>query len=113
VAQLAKEPKVAERSTEARKKPDLVGLAETLKDTVAYLDDYIEARASQLAARRIADAELVAAARIATIEEAWATDKQRYADLERELRRQLRALQQQVAPRPRSSVPAEEEPYSS
>jgi hypothetical protein len=98
VAQLTKEPDVADSSTDAREQTqDLTDLAGTLRDTVAYLDEYIEARAGQLAARRIAEAELVAAARIATIEEAWATDKQRYADLERELRRQLRGLQAQIS----------------
>jgi hypothetical protein len=98
VARLTKEPDVADSSTDAREQTqDLTDLAENLRDTVAYLDEYIEARAGQLAARRIAEAELVAAARTATIEEAWATDKQRYADLERELRRQLRSLQQQIS----------------
>lgn len=71
-------------------------LAAALEATTANLATYIEDRASGIANPRIAAAERAAADTIADLEGRHAFDRQRWSDLEAELRRQLDAQIRQV-----------------
>lgn len=75
---------------------DLAGLAVTLHDTVAALQQHIEDRAAALAAPVVAAAEAAAAAAVAEEQTGRAFEKQRSDDLLAEMRRQLKAQEQQV-----------------
>lgn len=63
--------------------------ARKLAETTANLDAYIERRAQEIAAPRIAAAERAARERIAEVEHEAALARQRWDDLETELRRQV------------------------
>lgn len=75
----------------------MTDLAAALQATTANLAAYIEQRAAEIADPRIAEADRSASSRVAELEEAHAFDRQRWSDLERELRRQLDAQLKQVA----------------
>ncbi len=75
----------------------MVGLArlvEALASCTGNLDEWVGQRAGKLAAQRVAEVELEAAARVAVFEQAFARERERHADLEREFRRQMRAADQ-------------------
>ncbi|MFF5261328.1 hypothetical protein ACFY4C_20490 [Actinomadura viridis] len=63
-----------------------------LAEITANLDNYIEARAWEIAAPRIAAAEARAEQQVAELKDEHARTQQRSADLEKELRRQIKAL---------------------
>lgn len=71
-------------------------LAAALEATTANLAAFIEQRAAEIADHRIAEAEQRSAATVADLEGAHASDRRRWLDLERELRRQLDAQIRQV-----------------
>lgn len=75
---------------------DAEQLAAALVDTTANLAAYIEQRAQDLARPRIARAERAAAERVAEVERAHELDRQRWADLDRERQRQIRALENRI-----------------
>ena len=76
--------------------PAPVTLAQALAETTANLDAYIERRAQEIAAPRIAAIEHDARERIAEVERQSAFDRQRASDLEAELRRHITALERRV-----------------
>jgi hypothetical protein len=67
---------------------DLPRLAADLVVATANLTGWIEARAAELAADRIAAAEAIAVGRVAALEEAFAVERRRHADIEEEFARQ-------------------------
>lgn len=67
-------------------------LAADLAAASANLDAWVEARAGELAAARIADAEAIAAGRVAAIEQAWAAERRRHEDVMVEMRRIIGSL---------------------
>ncbi|MGI5286613.1 winged helix-turn-helix domain-containing protein [Nonomuraea polychroma] len=72
-------------------------LAQVLHDSIVGLRAYIDARAAELAAPRIATIRRHAEQRVAELEDALAAERQRREDLGTEMRRQVRALKQQLA----------------
>ena len=76
--------------------PDLAALAASLAATVRDLQAYIEARADEIAAPRIAAAEREYHARATELRREHKMQVQRWQDLNTELRRQLRARERQV-----------------
>ena len=71
--------------------PALPELTETLREVAANLDAYIERRAQEIAAPRIAAVEQQAREQIADLNKKAIAARQRASDLEAELRRQLDA----------------------
>uniref|UniRef100_UPI003F49185F DNA translocase FtsK n=1 Tax=Streptosporangium sp. CA-235898 TaxID=3240073 RepID=UPI003F49185F len=68
-------------------------LADSLRAVTADLDDYIERRAQEIVAPRIAQAESAAAARVAELESTAAAERQRHEDLLAEVRRQFAVIE--------------------
>ncbi|MEU8378263.1 DNA translocase FtsK [Streptosporangium sp. NPDC048865] len=68
-------------------------LADSLRAATADLNAYIERRAQEIAAPRIAQAEADAAARIAELESTAAAERQRHEDLLAEMRRQFQVTE--------------------
>ncbi|MGP3917655.1 winged helix-turn-helix domain-containing protein [Nonomuraea sp. 10N515B] len=89
-------PPVVEPPPPSDKKPEL-DLAQVLRDSIANLSAYIEDRAAELARPRIAAIRREAEQRIAELEGALAAERQRRQDLATETRRQVKALEQQLA----------------
>ncbi|MBM0201884.1 hypothetical protein JNW90_01275 [Micromonospora sp. STR1s_5] len=73
--------------------PPQLSLATALRDTTANLAAYIEQRAQEIAAPRIAEIERDAAERIAAAESERDVTTRRFAGVEREFRRQYAALE--------------------
>ena len=69
-------------------------LAADLAAATANLTGWIEDRADELAADRIAAAEAIAAGRVAAIEQAWAAERERREAVIDLLRRHVAALDQ-------------------
>lgn len=65
-------------------------------EITANLDTYVERRAQEIAAPRIAEVEAAARERIADLETEAAISEQRLFDLQREHGRQIRALERQL-----------------
>lgn len=76
--------------------PDLEAVAASLAETAANLDTHIQRRADEIATPRIAAAEQEYHAKVATLRREHRQQVQRWSDLNRELRRQLRARDRQV-----------------
>lgn len=68
-------------------------LATALRDTTANLAAYIEQRAQEIAAPRIAEAERDAAGRVAAAEAERDVTTRRFAGVEREFRRQFASVE--------------------
>ncbi|MBP2704457.1 winged helix-turn-helix domain-containing protein [Microbispora sp. RL4-1S] len=71
-------------------------LRETLTDLIDRMQEHIQARAKELAAPVIEDAQRAAGERVAAADRRLTADRQRWADLEAELRRQIQALERTV-----------------
>lgn len=72
-------------------------LAATLRDSIANLESYVEARAAELTAQRTAALEAEHARTCAEYERELAGAEERRNDLVKEFRRQMDALERQVA----------------
>ncbi|MBC9000484.1 hypothetical protein [Micromonospora aurantiaca (nom. illeg.)] len=80
-------------SAPAPASPPQLSLANALRDTTANLSAYIEQRAHEIAAPRIAKIEQEAAARVAAAESERDVNARRFNDVEVEFRRQYKALE--------------------
>lgn len=67
-----------------------------IAEITANLDTYIERRANEIAAPRIAEVEAAARERVADLETEAAISEQRLFDVQREHARQVRALERQL-----------------
>lgn len=74
---------------------DVEKLGANLREATEHLAEYIEARAQEIAGPRIAAAERAALARIERAEAAHVRDRQRWEDVQQELRRHLASLDKQ------------------